>query len=339
MPRVPITDLDDPRIAIYRNLKATNRTRSSGQFVVEGEKLLDRLLASPLPLASVLAGARQEAQVGAKVPPEVPLYVVPHALLDLLVGFNFHQGVLAAGVRCPGPGMDALAAGLGTRATLIVCPRLDNPENLGALIRLGDVFGVDALLIGPRCPDPLSRRVLRVSMGMALRLPLIASESLERDLARLGATWGFTTVATTIERRRRAAPRLSPSRTPRAGLRQRGRRARPRVGQPLRPSAHDPDAPGGRVAQRGRRGGDHPLSSHPLVTPQKRHRQEERVLLVKAADPVPGSVLREEDEERVDEGRREHHEPAGPPEEPVAGLLRRRARGHRPSPSGPGPGR
>ena len=75
MPRVPITDLDDPRIAIYRNLKATNRTRSSGQFVVEGEKLLDRLLASPFPVASVLAGDRHEARVAAKLPPEVPLYV------------------------------------------------------------------------------------------------------------------------------------------------------------------------------------------------------------------------------------------------------------------------
>jgi tRNA G18 (ribose-2'-O)-methylase SpoU len=167
--------------------------------VVEGEKLLDRLVASSLPVASVLAGARHEARVAAKVAPEVPLYVVPHELLDLLVGFNFHQGVLAAGVRCPQPGIDAIASGLGTRATLIVCPRLDNPENLGAFIRLGDVFGVDALLIGPRCPDPLSRRVLRVSMGMALRLPVLASESLERDLARLGASWGFTTVATTLD--------------------------------------------------------------------------------------------------------------------------------------------
>src|SRR5271155_4798559 len=110
MPRVPITDLDDPRIAIYRNLKATNQTRSSGQFVVEGEKLLDRLLASPHPIASVLAGARHESRVAAKVSSEVPLYVLPHELLDLLVGFNFHQGVLAAGVRGAGLGIDALVA-------------------------------------------------------------------------------------------------------------------------------------------------------------------------------------------------------------------------------------
>ena len=335
MPRVPITDLDDPRIAIYRNLKATNRTRSSGQFVVEGEKLLDRLLASPLPVASVLAGARHEARVAAKVPPEVPLYVVPHELLDLLVGFNFHQGVLAAGVRCPGPGMDAIAAGLGTRATLIVCPRLDNPENLGALIRLGDVFGVDALLIGPRCPDPLSRRVLRVSMGMALRLPVLASESLERDLARLGASWGFTTVATTIEP---DAEPLDAFRRPERLALVFGSEAAgldPEWAQPLRPSAHDPDAPGGRVAQRRHRGRDHPLSRHPL-TPQKRDRQQEGVLLVKAADPVPGGVLREEDEERVDEDRREHHEPAGPPEDPVAGLLPPRRAGIGPARQDPG---
>ena len=110
MPRVPITDLDDPRIAIYRNLKATNRTRCSGQFVVEGEKLLDRLLTSTHPVASVLAGERHESRVAAKVPAEVPLYVLPHELLDLLVGFNFHQGVLACGVRCPGPDLAALVA-------------------------------------------------------------------------------------------------------------------------------------------------------------------------------------------------------------------------------------
>jgi tRNA G18 (ribose-2'-O)-methylase SpoU len=198
MPRVPVAELDDPRIAIYRNLKATNRTRQSAQFVVEGKKLVERLLASRFRVASVLAGERYEAQVAAKVPAEIPLYIVPHRLLDLLVGFNFHQGVLACGVRRPSPELAGLAAAMGARATVAVCPRLDNPENLGALIRLGEVFGIDALVLGPRCPDPLSRRVLRVSMGMALRLPLVASERIEDDLARLENV-GFMTVATVAD--------------------------------------------------------------------------------------------------------------------------------------------
>jgi tRNA G18 (ribose-2'-O)-methylase SpoU len=198
MPRIPINDLDDPRIAIYRALKATNRTRWCGQFVVEGEKLVDRLLASRLAVASVLSSDWHEERVAPKVPADLPLYVVPHGLLDLLVGFNFHQGVLAAGVRGAAPRLDGVLAGIGPRATVMVSPRLDNPENLGALIRLGDVFGADALVVGPRCPDHLSRRVLRVSMGTALRLPVIASESPERDLADLAASWGFTTVAATV---------------------------------------------------------------------------------------------------------------------------------------------
>jgi tRNA G18 (ribose-2'-O)-methylase SpoU len=197
MPRVPIADLDDPRIAVYRSLKATNQTRSSGQFIVEGEKLLDRLLASRFPVASVLSGDRHEQRVAPKLTADTPLYVVPHRLLDLLVGFNFHQGVLAAGVRVAGPELDDVAAGLGAKATVMVCPRLDSPENLGALVRLADVFGVQAIVVGPRCPDPLSRRVLRVSMGTSLQVPVIASPSPGDDLARLGSTWGFTTVATT----------------------------------------------------------------------------------------------------------------------------------------------
>jgi tRNA G18 (ribose-2'-O)-methylase SpoU len=198
MPRVPVAELDDPRIAIFRNLKATNRTRQSAQFVVEGEKLVERLLASRFPVTSVLASERHEARVAAKVPGEVPLYIVAHRLLDLLVGFNFHQGVLACGERRPWPELEGLAAGMGAWATVMVCPRLDNPENLGSLIRLGDVFGVDALVLGERCSDPLSRRVLRVSMGTALRLPLVASERVEDDLARL-ETLGFTTAATVVD--------------------------------------------------------------------------------------------------------------------------------------------
>ena len=49
MARVAITDLDDPRIAIYRSLKATNQTRGLGQFVVEGEKLVGAPAGQPIP--------------------------------------------------------------------------------------------------------------------------------------------------------------------------------------------------------------------------------------------------------------------------------------------------
>jgi tRNA G18 (ribose-2'-O)-methylase SpoU len=199
MPIVPITRLDDDRLAMYRDLKVTNLTRNSGKFVVEGEKLLDRLLASPFELDSVLATDRLAPALSARVPAEKPLYVVPEPRIGEIVGYNFHRGVLACGVRGPARGALELARAVRPIATFVVCPRIDNPENLGAIVRIADVFGVDAVLTGSRCPDPLSRRVLRVSMGSALRVPVVVAEDLAAEVARLRDAHGFVTAATVVD--------------------------------------------------------------------------------------------------------------------------------------------
>ena len=197
MPSHRIDDLNDPRVAIYRHLKDTNQTRYSGQFVVEGEKLFDRLLTSRFPVASVLATDRLDAVIAPRVPEGVPLYVIPDERIGELVGYNFHRGILAAGVRKPWPRINPIAQ--DSRATIIICPKIDNPENLGAIARLADVFGVDAILAGPRCPDPLSRRVLRVSMGSALAIPIIIAEDLPAEVIHLRETLGFHTLATVVD--------------------------------------------------------------------------------------------------------------------------------------------
>ncbi len=199
MPWVPITDLNDPRLAIYRALKQTNETRHSGWFVVEGEKLFDRLRASPFAMASALATDRLAPLVADRIPAEVPLYVVPEASIERVVGYNFHRGVLACGVRRPWPAIEDLARTAAPGARFVVCPRLDNPENLGAIVRIADVFGIDAILTGGRCPDPLSRRVLRVSMGSVLRVPVVVTENLAVAIAALRRDHGFTTVATVTD--------------------------------------------------------------------------------------------------------------------------------------------
>ncbi len=201
MPRLPIHDLDDPRLAMYRHLKATNQTRDAGQFVVEGEKLFERLLDSRFPLASVLATDRMEAAIAAKVPGDVPFYVVPQARIETLVGFNFHRGVLACGHRLPSPAVPPLIRPRGAPSTFVVCPQIDNPDNLGAVVRTADVLGVDAVLASSRCPDPLSRRVLRVSMGTALRLPVVILDDLAATIDHLRRNHDFATVATVVDPR------------------------------------------------------------------------------------------------------------------------------------------
>ncbi len=182
---VAIDDLDDPRLAIYRSLKATNATRRLDQFVVEGERLAERLIASRFPLVSVLVTDRHLPKLVARITEAVPVYVVPHGLIDSIVGFPFHRGVLACGQRRPWPPLRELVERAAPRLTVVICPKLSNPENLGALARIADVFGADAILAGPECPDPFSRRVLRVSMGSVLLVPVVIEQRLVETVNRL----------------------------------------------------------------------------------------------------------------------------------------------------------
>jgi tRNA G18 (ribose-2'-O)-methylase SpoU len=201
MPRVPIDDLDDPRVAVYRDLKATRQNRHRHLFVVGGEKLFQRLVESRFPLASVLVTDHYdyESKVTGRVAPEIPVYLVPHALVRALLGIRFHRGILACAHREPlAAWEDVLPHGNG-RSTVLVCPKLDDPDNLGTLLRTAEAFGVDLVVLGPQCPDPLSRRVLRVSMGSSLRLPWMASDHLEADLDRLERQFGHELVATVVD--------------------------------------------------------------------------------------------------------------------------------------------
>ncbi len=175
-----------PGSPVYRTLKATNQTRGLDQFVVEGDKLVERLAASRFPVVSILATDRFDcSRLEQSLPGDVPVYWVPYEQIHAIVGFPFHRGVLACGQRVPWPACEQIVRLAGRRSTLVICPRISNPENLGAIARIGDVFGIDAILAGPSCPDPLSRRVLRVSMGSVLRLPVIVSDRLDALAAQL----------------------------------------------------------------------------------------------------------------------------------------------------------
>jgi tRNA G18 (ribose-2'-O)-methylase SpoU len=196
-------DVGDPRVAVYRDVKMPQEARRRGLFVLEGEKLLDRLLASErFPIASALATPRHAGRVAMKLPSEVPLYVVPEERIGELVGYRFHLGVMSCGVRrrWPTPAqLTKAAASRGSRVTIVACPAVQNPENLGAIVRLADVFGVDFVMAGRDCPDALSRRVLRVSMGTALRVPVVACDDLAGELAGLESTFGVVPVATVTD--------------------------------------------------------------------------------------------------------------------------------------------
>ncbi len=199
MPLIPVQTLDDPRLTVFRDVKATRHSRWAGRFVAEGARLVKRLLSSDFVVESLMLTEGRVEEFSSWLRPEIPTFVMPQTLAAELVGYNFHCGAMACALRKPSPSLDDIMARGGERMTFVVCPDVNDPENIGTLIRLGAAFGIDAMLLGPACADPFSRRVLRVSMGNALTLPIVCSQDLNADLRRLKSEWQVQLAATVVD--------------------------------------------------------------------------------------------------------------------------------------------
>jgi len=186
MPIVNLDSLDDPRIAAYRNLKDRDLAQRYGRFIAEGQSVVRRLLQSDYETESILLAERYLADAAAVAPPDVVIYAAPQQLLDQIIGYHFHTGMLACGKRKPPPSLSDIVPPAGD-VLIVVCPDLNNSENLGGMIRLAAGFGATAMLLGERSCDPFFRQTVRVSMGTIFSMPIVQSTSIVDDLKRLGA--------------------------------------------------------------------------------------------------------------------------------------------------------
>ena len=198
LPETFVDSLDHPLLEPYRELRSRNWTEQSGIFVAEGPLLVEAMLASDYRIQSVLIDQKFYDRYVNLIDSTVELIVVRHELVATLVGFNFHRGVLACGYRKPIP---KLASDFGTPAThetMFAAIGVQDPENLGGMLRSCAAFGIRRVIVGPGTADPLSRRSLRVSMGNVLKLQLFRSTQIAQDLDFLRSTYGIEIVATSL---------------------------------------------------------------------------------------------------------------------------------------------
>jgi tRNA G18 (ribose-2'-O)-methylase SpoU len=197
MLRIPITDITDARLDVYRHLPRANLTSLSGRFVVEGKWLVERLIASDFAVDSVVVDERQLAMVPDELNDRVPVYALAHQQIQLLIGFNFHRGILACGRRKPPSSTEEMVPKSGP-AVLVACIDIHDPTNLGGILRNCAAFGVHGVLLSKNCADPFSRRVLRVSMGTAFKLRIATLPDLTHELQQLKSTFHCQLVATVL---------------------------------------------------------------------------------------------------------------------------------------------
>lgn len=216
---IEISDPADPRLADFRDLtqadRRPDRPGGRGLVIAEGVPVVARLLASPYRLRAVLGVApRIDALATELAAGQAPVYVASAEVMAQAVGFHLNRGVLASADRLPVPPVEDLLTpvnarrgsawplNIGTAKRIAVLEGVNDHENLGSIFRNAAALGVDAVLLGPGCADPLYRRAVRVSMGHVLTVPFSelagspASAVWPKALAELQAA-GFTVLAMT----------------------------------------------------------------------------------------------------------------------------------------------
>lgn len=197
-----VSDLADPRLADYRNLKDAALLRGRGRFVVEGRaNLLVLLERSAFRPESILLGeaafAALRDALAARVASDVPIFVAPQPLLDGVVGFPVHRGALAVCVRPPAAEPESLVRDVLARfpaPRILVLEDVRDADNVGAIFRNAMALGGRAVLLGGHSCDPLYRKAIRTSMGGSLVVPFARAEDTPAFLGRL-REFGFAVLA------------------------------------------------------------------------------------------------------------------------------------------------
>jgi tRNA G18 (ribose-2'-O)-methylase SpoU len=195
---IAIEDPGDFRIAEFRDIRERDMTGRQGRFIAEGTVVL-RLLAEAhvsrrgfvaekvLLLRNRVAGLEE---IIAAFPEDVPVYVADAAVLDGIVGFHLHRGVLAIGRRIAEDDVGALLGAMPEYALVLVGCGISNHDNVGSMFRNAAAFGADALLLDETSCDPLYRKALRVSVGSVLTMPY-RRQGAAVDILRALADGGF----------------------------------------------------------------------------------------------------------------------------------------------------
>ncbi|BDV30511.1 TrmH family RNA methyltransferase [Microbacterium terricola] len=164
---------DDARLADYRDLTDVALRRvlepEGGLYIAESAKVIARALAAGHLPRSVLLQEKWLPEVTALLETvDVPVYVVAPEVAEKLTGYAVHRGALAAMHRPALRPVDEVVAGA---RLVVVLEDLVDHTNVGAIFRAAAGLGADAVLVTPRCADPLYRRSVRVSMGTVFQVP------------------------------------------------------------------------------------------------------------------------------------------------------------------------
>lgn len=175
-----ITSTRNPQVRAWRQLQSPAGRRAQRQFLAEGEHVSQEAVKAGAATALIIREGSQ-ARYAPLTAGGLPVFLVSGEVIQSISDSKTPQDILAL---CPLPA-PAEPQALGRR--LVALNQVQDPGNVGAILRSMDAAGNDALLIDAGCADPFSPKALRASMGAVFRVPVCASPDLTGLLARLKA--------------------------------------------------------------------------------------------------------------------------------------------------------
>ena len=216
MPVIRVDDPADPRLTDYVGLTdvalRSRREPEQGLYMAESSSVIRRALeAGHRPRSFLMAPkwlddmATTLDDAGAGPAGEVPVFVADDDVLRQVTGFHLHRGALAAMHRpALAPVADVLASARagGPARRVVVLEDIVDHTNVGAIFRSVAGLGADAVLVTPRCADPLYRRSVRVSMGTVFQVPWTRIPDWPGRLRTSSGRWGSRSPPSGSDRRR-----------------------------------------------------------------------------------------------------------------------------------------
>ncbi len=180
---VPIVSAADPRLAPFRLNERGLASRAdkrddagAGLFLAEGDLVVERAIAAGCrPHLALADGDRIPTVAGELLAAGIDVFVGGDAVRRLVTGLGMPQPIVALFHRPARPTASALA---NRCARLVVVEGVDNPANVGSIVRNAAAFGWDGVLLDHTSADPLARRSLRVAMGTVFSIPHARTTSL-----------------------------------------------------------------------------------------------------------------------------------------------------------------